>query len=227
MVSRACSRERARARVRLGEPCLLARMQLAEVGHLARRMARTRAFQVPRGACTSTTSPTPAPISAMPERRVGRDAADRRDLDLHRLAVLVLDLDDGADADVLDAFVLDGHRVVQPVLQQGDATLDHPLLVLGRVILEVLGEVAELAGALDRFDDLRALGAFELASSASRAARCCGVRCSAFGPLTRERLTMQHIAPRFRVPRTQAPFEREKGGEGGDRPGALRRSGRP
>ena len=33
------------------------------------------------------------------DRRLGRDAADARDLDRHRLAVLALELDVGADGD--------------------------------------------------------------------------------------------------------------------------------
>ena len=125
-------------------------------------MATTRAFQVPRGACTSTTSPTPAPMQRSAERRVGCHAADRRDLDVHRLAVLVLDLHDRADAHVLVAVVLDRHGMVEAVLEEGDPPLEHSLLVLRGVVLEVLREIAELACALDRLDDLGALRPFEL-----------------------------------------------------------------
>src|SRR6478752_7349427 len=41
----------------------------------------------------------PGPEEGAPERRLRRDAAHARDLDLHALAVVVLDLDPGADGD--------------------------------------------------------------------------------------------------------------------------------
>ena len=96
------------------------------------------------------------------ERRVGRDAADGRDLDLHHLASLVGELDDRPDADAVVRRVLDGDGAVQAFFQDVDAPLEEPLLVLRRVVLEVLGDVAELAGALDRFDDLPPPRTFEL-----------------------------------------------------------------
>ena len=52
--------------------------------------------------------------------------------------------------------------VVEPVAERADARLEQALLVLGGVVLEVLGEVAELAGLLDRGDDLGAPRALEL-----------------------------------------------------------------
>ena len=55
-------------------------------------MASTRAFHDPLGASTSTTSPTAGAHERRAERRIRRDAADRGDLDLHLVAVLVRDL---------------------------------------------------------------------------------------------------------------------------------------
>ena len=46
--------------------------------------------------------------------------------------------------------------------QRADARLEEALLVLRRVVLEVLGQVAELARFLDRRDDLLAARALEL-----------------------------------------------------------------
>src|SRR5262249_38814707 len=51
---------------------------------------------------------------------------------------------------------------VEPRPQRADARLEQALLVLRRVVLEVLGEVAELARLLDRGDDLGAARALEL-----------------------------------------------------------------
>src|SRR5207302_4536164 len=50
---------------------------------------------------------------------------------------------------------LDDPVVLDDLLQLLDPALDEALLVLGRVILEVLGEIAELARALDLLDDVR------------------------------------------------------------------------
>src|SRR5690242_2600866 len=77
------------------------------------------------------------------ERRVRRDAADARDLDLHLLALLVLDLDDRADADSVRRGVLDGDGVLELVAEPRDPRLEQALLVLGCVVLEVLRQVAE------------------------------------------------------------------------------------
>src|SRR5206468_2877304 len=78
------------------------------------------------------------------EGRVGRDAADARDLEHHPLALLVFDLDRRADADLPtpERLVLDEHRSVQPVANRPDPVLQQALFVLRGVVLEVLGEVA-------------------------------------------------------------------------------------
>jgi len=52
--------------------------------------------------------------------------------------------------------------MVEPVAQHPDPPLQQALLVLRRVVLEVLGQVAEPARGPDRLDDLGAAGAFEL-----------------------------------------------------------------
>src|SRR3954463_13015363 len=79
------------------------------------------------------------------DRRVGRDTADARDLDLHALSLLVLDLDARADAHGVsrDGGLVDDDSPVQPVTEHRDAALEQALLVLRRVVLEVLREVAE------------------------------------------------------------------------------------
>ena len=84
------------------------------------------------------------------------------------------------------ALVLDGHRVVQPVLEQCDPALEHALLVLRRVVLEVLGEVAELARALDRLDDLEALRPLELRELGLEGRPLVRRQVLGFGSLTRE-----------------------------------------
>ena len=52
--------------------------------------------------------------------------------------------------------------MVEPRAQRADARLEQALLVLRGVVLEVLGEVAELARRLDRGDDLGAARPLEL-----------------------------------------------------------------
>ncbi len=95
-------------------------------------------------------------------RRDGARAAERAQLDRHHLALLVGHLDDRADPDLLARALLDDAREVEARAQRTDARLEQPLLVLGGVVLEVLGEVAELARLLDRGDDLLAARALEL-----------------------------------------------------------------
>src|SRR3990170_6650780 len=85
------------------------------------------------------------------ERGVGRDAADARDLDLQLVAGLVLDLDERADLDPAargGRVLVDDDRVVEAAAQDRDPALEQALLVLGGGVLEVLGEVAELASGL-------------------------------------------------------------------------------
>ena len=160
-------RELARARVGLDEPRLLARVQLGAsarptVTDAPRRIASTRAFHEPLGAVDLDDVADRRAHAARAERRVRRDAADGRDLDLHRVAILVGDLHDRADADVLVRVVLDGDRVVEALAQRADPRLEQALLVLRGVVLEVLGEVAELARRLDRLHGRLALRPLEL-----------------------------------------------------------------
>ena len=51
---------------------------------------------------------------------------------------------------------------LRPLAQRADTRLEQPLLVLRRVVLEVLGEVAEFAGRLDRLHGCLALRPFEV-----------------------------------------------------------------
>src|SRR5258708_628409 len=100
-----------------------------------------------------------------PERRGRRDRAGPADgahLDRDRFASLVLDLDEGADAHLVAARLFDDLGVVEPGAQRPDARLEEALLVLCGVVLEVLGQVAELARLLDRGDHLLATRPFEL-----------------------------------------------------------------
>ena len=78
------------------------------------------------------------------------------------VAVLVRDLDDRPDAHVLVRVVLDRDRVIQPLAQRADPRLEQTLLVLRRVVLEVLRQVAELARRLDRLHGGLAARPFEL-----------------------------------------------------------------
>ena len=79
-------------------------------------------------------------------------------------AVLVLDLDDRADADLarFQRRLVDEHGVVEPRAQRPDSRLEQALLVLGGVVLEVLRQVAVLARCLDRQHDRLTARAFEL-----------------------------------------------------------------
>src|SRR5204862_1305752 len=73
------------------------------------------------------------------------------DRELQRAALLVLDVDDRADADGVggDVVRVDDLGGAQTLLQLHDALLEHRLLVLGVVVLGVLRDVAELASLLD------------------------------------------------------------------------------
>jgi len=63
---------------------------------------------------------------------------------------------------VIVRVVLDHDRVVQPVPELANPRLEQALLVLRRVVLEVLGEVTERAGGLDRLDGGEPLRALEI-----------------------------------------------------------------
>src|SRR5262249_10012889 len=89
-------------------------------------------------------------------------AADGAVLDEKRLPAPGVDLEDGADATLVPACVVDDLCVVESSTQHADPSLEQPLFVLRGVILEVLGEVAELARLLDCGDHLGAPRSFEL-----------------------------------------------------------------
>src|SRR4029453_10387142 len=55
-----------------------------------------------------------------------------------------------------------GAAAGEPVAEDRDPALEEPLLVLGGVVLEILGQVAEAPGGLDRLDGLGPLRALEL-----------------------------------------------------------------
>ena len=63
---------------------------------------------------------------------------------------------------MLVGVVLHRDRVIEAIAQRADTRLEQALLVLRRVVLEVLGEVTELAGRLDRLHGRLALRPFEL-----------------------------------------------------------------
>src|SRR6476620_9135292 len=95
-------------------------------------------------------------------RRHRSGTAERRQLDLEAGAGLVLDHDPGADRNHLGVARFDDLRVVEPVSKDGDPPLEQRLLVLRRVVLEVLGELAVAARNANRLDDLLALRPLEL-----------------------------------------------------------------
>ena len=145
---------------------------------LGERTAITRAVQGPFGACTSNGVADLRADERRPERRVGRHApGDARDLDLEAAAALVLHLDHRADADDAVLGLLDDDGVLDSMAQDRDPPLEQALLVLGVVIREVLGEVAEAARGCDRLDELRPLRAFQLGElRGQRIALSCGHR---------------------------------------------------
>ena len=77
---------------------------------------------------------------------------------------LVLEPDLRADphSPGVDGLLVDEHRSLKAVAQDRDPALEQSLLVLGRVVLEVLREVAEAACRLDRVDDDGTARAFQL-----------------------------------------------------------------
>src|SRR5205823_4363224 len=96
-------------------------------------------------------------------RRLRRDAADARDPYMQALAPLVFELDLRADLDrVRAADVLDQQDPAEAIAEQRDAPFQQALLVLRRVVLEVLRQIAEAARARDRLDDVRSARTFEL-----------------------------------------------------------------
>src|SRR5436190_77624 len=87
--------------------------------------------------------------------RLRRDAPHARDVERHQLAVVPLQLDMGPDGD--DAarggrLLVDHLGIVEARAQDRDPALEQALLVLRRVVLEVLGEVAVASRYRDRVD---------------------------------------------------------------------------
>src|SRR5688500_12879531 len=96
------------------------------------------------------------------ERRGITDPADlgvrlglADDLVGHRLAVLVLELDGGAEDDLVAAqrLGIDDQSAAEAVLHLGDLRLDMALPFLGGMVFGVLRKVAMAARHLDRLDD--------------------------------------------------------------------------
>src|SRR4051794_18597974 len=104
------------------------------------------------------------PEEGAAERGVGRDASDAGNLDGHPLAVLVLDLDRRPDPDhaARRRSLVDDDRAVQAIADRPDPGLQQTLVVLRRVVLEVLGEVAEPPRRRDRLNDLLAARPLQL-----------------------------------------------------------------
>src|SRR5438477_5423768 len=79
------------------------------------------------------------PQQHLAHRRVRRDAADARDLDLEPLAVVPLERDPRADRDHTarrGLLLVEDRRVLEPMAQHPDPSLQKSLLVLSRVVLE-------------------------------------------------------------------------------------------
>ncbi len=123
------------------------------------------ARQAPRGACTSTVSPDLRPRSAEPSGEVGDTVPEPPTALIStvissRPSSTINTTEPMPTSSPLASSTISG--VVEPVSQCADACFEKALLVLGRVVLEVLREVAELAGRLDRGHDGRAPRALEL-----------------------------------------------------------------
>ena len=116
-----------------------------------------RPFHWPRGASTSILSPTFLPSTARPTGDSGETPPTLEMSTRHLLAVL-------ASSSTLEPTVTTSlaaaasssitSALCEPRLQNRDAALEQALLVLRRVVLEVLGEVAVAARDRDRLDDL-------------------------------------------------------------------------
>ena len=88
------------------------------------------------------------------------------------VVALVAELDERARLDDLAGGVaVDHDRVLQHLLELADARLVVALLVLGRVVVGVLADVAVLAGPLDPQRDLPAPRVVVRSSSSAAAAR--------------------------------------------------------
>ena len=161
-------------------PALHSRKRVYE----ARPTDTMRARQRPRGASTSISSPGAFPSSARPTGDSGETPPT--------LVISISNFSpssrsssttraDGDDAARRGLLLVDDRRVLEPVAQHPDPRLEQPLLVLRRVVLEVLGEVAVRPCRRDRLHDLLPLRALELARAPTEAAR--EQRASAARPL--------------------------------------------
>ena len=122
------------------------------------------ACQAPFGASTSTTSPTLRPSTAEPSGDVG-DTVPSPPTALTS-TVIVRPLPSISTTEPMPTSSEPASGTISAQIetraQRADARLEQALLVLRRVVLEVLGEVAELARGLDRLHDALAARAFEL-----------------------------------------------------------------
>ena len=119
------------------------------------------ARHAPRGASTSTVSPTTRPTSARPSGESGETLPAPMTLEISismRAPSSIVDHDDRADPDLvrIELRRVDQHGVVEARAQLPNARLEQTLLVLRGVIFEVLGQVAVLTRRLDRLNDGRA-----------------------------------------------------------------------
>ena len=140
----------------------------------ARPTDTIRARQRPRGASTSISSPGSLPSSACPTGESGETPPTLVISISIVVAVVPLELDaraDGDDAARRRRLLVDDRRVLEPVAQHPDPRLEQSLLVLRRVVLEVLGEIAVRPRGRDRL--ARPPCASGPSSSASSASSCC------------------------------------------------------
>ena len=120
--------------------------ELAARALVADGLAGARARAAPAPAATTWTAPR-TPRCAPRWSRPGRSGV---------VVAFHPHLDDGAGSDDLARLALDDHGGAQDLLELADARLVVALLVLGRVVVGVLPDVAVLAGALDPGRDLLA-----------------------------------------------------------------------
>ena len=130
-----------------------------------RRMETIVARQEPRGASISTSSPSALPSTARPTGDSGEtpptleiSTVISSPSSRFRSTVGA----DGDDAARRRRVLVDHLGVLEPRAEDRDPPLEQPLLVLRRVVLEVLGEVAVTARRRDRLDDRLPLRPFEL-----------------------------------------------------------------
>ena len=128
-------------------------------------MATIATLSFPLGASYSTVSPGPFPSSALPRGLVGestpstpscRSSSDPTKYFSVVVVSVVAQLHYGANGHGTVIRRLDNYGVAQNGGQTPYAGLHHPLLVLGRLVVAVLGQVAQLARDLDLAGDIDA-----------------------------------------------------------------------